>query len=176
MLEVIEDLYMKFAAAPEVSQAPNLLIDQNLATCSSWSPCWWRAARPAAPSWRWPSTLPGPSTRSRKTRDDLVKMIEGARRKGFGEPDSDGGNDVADDVMNMPPKAMPDLGIWNAGRMTIRFRPAAGCSSTIFCRRFLSSLIADGGVGKTAVRMVQLISLATGRALSGEHVFAAAGC
>ena len=40
-----------------------------------------------------------------------------------------------------------------------------------FCRRFLSSLIGDGGVGKTAVRYAQALALATGRDLTGEHVF-----
>jgi len=40
-----------------------------------------------------------------------------------------------------------------------------------FCRRFLSSLIRDGGVGKTAVRYAQALALATGRDLTGEHVF-----
>ena len=71
----------------------------------------------------------------------------------------------------MPPKAMPDLGIWNAGLDDYQIPPRGWLLSTIFCRRFLSSLIADGGVGKTAVRMLQLISRAIGRALSGEHVF-----
>jgi RecA-family ATPase len=33
------------------------------------------------------------------------------------------------------------------------------------------SLVADGGVGKTALRIAQLISLAIGRSLTGEHVF-----
>ena len=49
--------------------------------------------------------------------------------------------------------------------------PRGWLLGTIFCRRFLSSLIADGGVGKTAVRVLQLISLATGQRLSGEHIF-----
>jgi AAA domain len=40
-----------------------------------------------------------------------------------------------------------------------------------FCRRFLSSLIATGGTGKTALRLLQYLALATGRALTGEHVF-----
>ena len=58
VLEVIEDLYMKFRAAPEAAQGkiPIVELTKTLpVTCSSWSPCWWRAARPAAPSWRWPS-------------------------------------------------------------------------------------------------------------------------
>ncbi len=40
-----------------------------------------------------------------------------------------------------------------------------------FCRKFVSSLLGDGGVGKTAVRHVQAVSLASGRSLSGEHIF-----
>jgi hypothetical protein len=40
-----------------------------------------------------------------------------------------------------------------------------------FCRRFLSSLVATGGTGKSALRMLQYLALATGRALTGEHVF-----
>jgi hypothetical protein len=41
-----------------------------------------------------------------------------------------------------------------------------------FCRQFLSVLIADGGTGKTALRIAQYLSCATGRKLTGEHVFA----
>jgi AAA domain/DnaB-like helicase N terminal domain len=40
-----------------------------------------------------------------------------------------------------------------------------------FCRKFLSSIVAAGGTGKTALRMLQYISLATGRPLTGQHVF-----
>ena len=56
--------------------------------------------------------------------------------------------------------------------MTINYpRRAAGCSAITFCRQFISSVVAPGGVGKTALRLAQLISLAIGRALTGEHVF-----
>jgi AAA domain len=41
----------------------------------------------------------------------------------------------------------------------------------VFCRGFVSSLLGDGAVGKTATRYAQLLSLAIGRALTGEHVF-----
>jgi hypothetical protein len=40
-----------------------------------------------------------------------------------------------------------------------------------FCRRFLSSIIAAGGTGKSALRLLQYMSLATGRPLTGESVF-----
>ena len=41
---------------------------------------------------------------------------------------------------------------------------------TTFCRRFLSGLIGEGGAGKTAVRVVQYLALATGRKLTDEYV------
>jgi hypothetical protein len=40
-----------------------------------------------------------------------------------------------------------------------------------FCRQFLSVLVADGGTGKTALRIAQYLSCATGRKLTNEHVF-----
>jgi hypothetical protein len=40
-----------------------------------------------------------------------------------------------------------------------------------FCRGYISSLVAAGGVGKSALRLLQFVSLATGRELSGEHIF-----
>jgi hypothetical protein len=66
----------------------------------------------------------------------------------------------------------PITTIWDAGDDDYASIPPRGwLLGSIFCREFLSSLLADGGVGKTAVRLVQLISLATGRSLTGEHVF-----
>ena len=50
--------------------------------------------------------------------------------------------------------------------------PRGWLLANIFCREFASSLLGDGGVGKTAVRVAQLMSLACGRPLTGEHVFA----
>jgi hypothetical protein len=41
----------------------------------------------------------------------------------------------------------------------------------VFCREFLSSLFGDGGVGKTALRYAQYMSLALGRPLTDEHIF-----
>ena len=64
-----------------------------------------------------------------------------------------------------------DLGEWDAGEDDEPIPPRGWLLGNIFCRRFLSSLIGDGGVGKTALRIAQLLALATGRALTGEHVF-----
>ena len=40
-----------------------------------------------------------------------------------------------------------------------------------FCRKFLSGLVAPGSTGKSALRLAQCLSLATGRPLTGQHVF-----
>jgi RecA-family ATPase len=40
-----------------------------------------------------------------------------------------------------------------------------------FCRGFISSLFAAGGVGKSAVRLLQFMSMALNRPLCGQHVF-----
>jgi hypothetical protein len=64
-----------------------------------------------------------------------------------------------------------ELGEWDAGEDDAPIPPRGWLLGNSLCRRFLSSLIGDGGVGKTALRIAQLLSLATGRALTGEHVF-----
>ena len=59
--------------------------------------------------------------------------------------------DIGDDVDPIPPRG------WLLGNS--------------FCRGFISGLVAQGGKGKTAVRLLQALSLASDRSLSGEHVF-----
>jgi RecA-family ATPase len=65
---------------------------------------------------------------------------------------------------------------------SVLIRPWAGEDETIppprewllgniFCRKFMSSLIGDGGVGKSALRYAQLLSCAIGRPLTNEFVF-----
>ena len=72
----------------------------------------------------------------------------------------------ADDV------APPDgLGECDAGDDTEPPPPRGWLLANTFSRKFISSLLADGGVGKTALRYVQYLSLVTGRSLTGEHVF-----
>jgi hypothetical protein len=72
---------------------------------------------------------------------------------------------------NPSPPPLVGLGEWDAGDDTDLPPPRGWLLGNIFCRRFLSSLLADGGVGKTALRYAQLLSLAIGRSLTGEHVF-----
>jgi hypothetical protein len=59
--------------------------------------------------------------------------------------------DVGEDLDPIPPRA------WLLGNS--------------FCREFVSSVFAAGATGKTALRVVQLLALATGQPLTGERVF-----
>ena len=61
--------------------------------------------------------------------------------------------------------------IRDAGDDDYDIPPRGWLLGTVFCRGLLSSLVADGGVGKTAVRIAQLVSLAANRSLTGEHIF-----
>jgi hypothetical protein len=82
-----------------------------------------------------------------------------------------------------PPKEIPDsanvvdaaptagLGEWDAGDDLDLPPPRGWLLGNTFCRKFMSSLYGDGGVGKTALRYAQALSLATGRPLTGEYVF-----
>jgi hypothetical protein len=63
------------------------------------------------------------------------------------------------------------LGEWNAGLDIDPPPPRGWLLGNTFCRTFLSSILGSGGVGKTALRYAQALSLATGRELTGEHVF-----
>jgi AAA domain len=69
------------------------------------------------------------------------------------------------------PTATTGLNVWNAGRDVKLPPPRGWLLGVSFCRRLLSSLLGTGGVGKSALRVLQAISLATGRNLTGEHIF-----
>jgi RecA-family ATPase len=88
-------------------------------------------------------------------RERRAREVDSAQNKRGDEPPADDGEllgwDAGDDDQMPPPRG------WLLG--------------TSFCRGFASSLLGDGGVGKTALRYAQGLSLATKRALTGEHVF-----
>jgi DNA polymerase len=84
-----------------------------------------------------------------RTKEDLISQLQAAEP--FEEDDELGEVDAGSDVELPPPRK------WLLGNS--------------FCRKFASSLIAQGAVGKTALRYAQLLSVATGRQLTGEHVF-----
>jgi hypothetical protein len=64
-----------------------------------------------------------------------------------------------------------DLDIWDAGEDDAPIEPRGWLLGNVFCRSYISSILADGGVGKTALRIAQCLSLASGRKLTGERVF-----
>jgi hypothetical protein len=69
------------------------------------------------------------------------------------------------------PQVPTDPGDWDAGDHTDIPPPREWLLGNQFCRRFLSGVLAPGATGKTALRTLQYISLATGRPLTGQHVF-----
>jgi len=86
-------------------------------------------------------------------------------------PDHDR-EEVVDD--QPPPATRRDaatLDEWDAGDDLDLPPPRGWLLGNQFCRGFLSGLIAPGATGKSAVRLVQYMALATGRPLSGQHVF-----
>jgi hypothetical protein len=64
-----------------------------------------------------------------------------------------------------------DLGEWDAGDDPGLIPPRQWLLGNQFCAGFISSIVAAGGAGKTALRLLQFISLAIGRSLCGQHVF-----
>ena len=64
-----------------------------------------------------------------------------------------------------------DLTVLDAGSDTGTIPPRGWLLGNIFCRGYISSLMADGGVGKTALRIAQCLELARGKSLTGDYVF-----
>jgi hypothetical protein len=64
------------------------------------------------------------------------------------------------------------LDVWNAGEeLKILPQPREWLLGNTFCRTFMSSLLADGGVGKTALRVAQWVACATAKQITDEYVF-----
>jgi AAA domain len=66
---------------------------------------------------------------------------------------------------------VPDLGERDAGDDIDLPPPRRWLLGNQFCRKFLSGLVAPGSTGKSALRLAQCLSLATGRELTGQYVF-----
>lgn len=115
------------------------------------------------------------SDRVSGVRDELFDgdlMAERARRLACGESDL---IEVSlSGCCEPPPTAEASdelLGEWDAGDDDQPIPPRGWLLGTTFCRGFVSSLLGDGAVGKTAMRYAQALSLSTLRSLTGEHVF-----
>jgi RecA-family ATPase len=66
---------------------------------------------------------------------------------------------------------VPALEVWDAGDDPGPIPPREWLLGNQFCREFISSVVGVGGTGKSALRLLQFVSLATGRELTGQHVF-----
>src|SRR5215469_1176622 len=64
-----------------------------------------------------------------------------------------------------------DLAEWDWGDDNEPIPPRGWLLGNLLCRQFLTSIFADGGVGKTALIIAMALSLATCRNLIDEHVF-----
>ncbi|PWT76443.1 MAG: hypothetical protein C5B60_04140 [Chloroflexi bacterium] len=69
-----------------------------------------------------------------------------------------------------PAQREHELGEKNVGRELKMPPPRQWLQATQFCIGFISSLVAAGGIGKSALRLLQFISLATGKPLCGPHM------
>jgi hypothetical protein len=96
--------------------------------------------------------------------DDIARAVKSARQK-VGQEKKEGTEQAEQE------KKAAAVEIYDAGDDTELPPPRGWLMALQFCRRFLSSLLAPGGVGKTALRMLQFVALATGRNLTGQHVF-----
>jgi len=112
----------------------------------------------------------------RKSADEAMVDAQSRAQAGNGTP--------RDDDDEPPPNALPppkqkepseeppsDLGEWDAGDEPGAIPPRQWLLGNQFCRTFISSIVAAGGAGKSALRLLQFISLALGRSLCGQHVF-----
>jgi hypothetical protein len=63
------------------------------------------------------------------------------------------------------------LGEWDCGDDPGFIPPREWLEGNAFCCGFVSSVVAGGGVGKTALRLLQYVALATGRPVAGQHIF-----
>lgn len=70
-----------------------------------------------------------------------------------------------------PREGSEGLNEWDAGDFVDMPSPREWLLGNQFCRGFLSGLLAPGATGKTALRTLQYLALATGRPLTGQHVF-----
>ena len=114
--------------------------------------------------------------RLKRRLHEIPDMVSSARRISDAEEKEERGQPQAEAQQAPPqpqaPAAGPlaELGERNAAHIKTP-PPRAWLLGNVFCRTFISSLIAEGGTGKTALRYAQLLSLAIGRSLTGERVW-----
>jgi hypothetical protein len=109
----------------------------------------------------------------RQAFDEAALFKPKAKRQRANGPTIDNNDNQFGEIPTAPKAPQPDnnLEVFDAG-LDIDLPPPRGwLLGNQFCRGFLSSLVAPGAAGKTALRLAQLLSLAIGRNLTGQHVF-----
>jgi hypothetical protein len=112
--------------------------------------------------------LTRPGYAIQQTIAELEEFIRGAETKystaGNAETEDE------DEDWERPPE--PErLDTWDDGDDELSIAPREWLLGRFFCREFVSSILGDGAVGKTAFRVACALSLATGRNLIGEPVW-----
>ena len=72
-------------------------------------------------------------------------------------------------TLSYPGEIDAGLGEWNAGLDPGRLPPREWLYGTMFCCGYISSIVAAGGTGKSALRLLQFLSMAVGRSLGGSY-------
>jgi hypothetical protein len=99
-----------------------------------------------------------------------AEMVQHAVMWGMRDAEEAKGKQEATRTNGSAPHHSP-LGVIDAGDDAGPVTPRRWLLGNQFCRRFLSSVFAPGGTGKSALRMLQCLALATGRPLTSHHVF-----
>jgi AAA domain len=76
-----------------------------------------------------------------------------------------------EEAKSEPAQSEQSLDEWSAGMDPGPIKPRRWLLGNQFCRGYISSLFAAGGVGKSALRLLQVMSMALDRPLCGQHVF-----
>jgi hypothetical protein len=125
--------------------------------------------------WHFPKELDpsgGYSDWSESPLGDWLRAVRDRYRAKHGDNDNDDWRFQG--IIIKPDEAPPPttkLEVFNAGEDIDPPPPRAWLLGNTFCREFLSELFGDGAVGKSALRYAQMLALASGRPITGEHVF-----
>jgi hypothetical protein len=111
----------------------------------------------AAPDWQAPAEVTEQADEAEQVEEDAEQ------EQAEGEAEQESGGDEEE--------AQPRLSPRDIAADTSPIPPRQWLLGNYFCRGFVSALTAAGASGKTSLRLVQFLSLASGRDLLGQHVF-----
>lgn len=98
--------------------------------------------------------------------DELRNAWKEHRDRRNSYPNGNGANEYPSE-----PSQIVSLGEWNAGDDPGDIEPRQWLLGLEFCREYISSIVSAGGVGKSALRLLQFVSMATKRPLCKQFVY-----